>query len=997
MSVLLNTVNTTVVDYDTPFIFTYSIGLSDMNTDIDSATITTFIPTEINYLLPIASYPIHQITEEAVTGGTVLTFVFDPVNYEGVANIIRLQCQFNYPSTITSYTNLTKLYINNGTEPTLESSSATVTLTLVPDFRVTKSKLIPIINPSSGNYAIWEILLENHGSRGAPITNFTLLDALPQGFTLAPLWPLVGYDHSTEVYADHSFDGHQASSVATDLTNFSFGMPGSYTGTKYTITVIGMINTSALPGQYGGTINWSASTINNTQVDYSIEISDPTYTFTLTPDVPSFAKTTNLYRAGIILENSGNSSFTNCLFAVDIPANLELTKFNTGTYGIPNVNFVPNIPYSVGFLYQNANLDTQMEYISGCSTNVNRTISISDLTIPDGYILTTIEVPITSFVPGMRSIIVPNIIGTISDTSASTSIQFHAEVDAMEGTTPYTTYSNDATLISDNVTLSLTKSQNLVDSITNSVLLGETIRYTGIINCIKSYIYEPILIEYLPPEVTYVGNESYEYYDAFNDITYTSTNSSIPFPLPVLHPSVRTLADGNKVVLFSYTGENHYDLRQHDTLKIEFDVVITKVDDQHLTIDNTMYLGNNGPNGVIGPNIQNYVDNALDLDLDTYFPENLAQSNTVSAVLLPLSSIKVDSYIQGTESTSFIDSPMPLSTQSGDSITLRMEVCNIGSHELYNVNLLDILPYVDDVSILNPDMIRGSQFSASYISHTITVLPVTNEATPNFTTYYSSGTNPIRVNESLEPIGTDTWSTTIPATIRSLRFTQDSSPLLPGQIIRIDLVVQGPTDIDPNLIAFNSFAVYSQYKEGNTLYTSNIPLEPFAKSWKGLTPGVISGIVFNDLSMTGIYSATQPGLNQCYVSLADANGTFLNDTWTYRNGTIDGYYEFNNLTAGTYYLIFTIKKKSQVFTKQVLDNPLGNQADSHGIIPPLTLDTTSPSQTVYAGMYDAAVNQILTINKQARGMVRNTIYSNLLLDLKLNEVSEFINYTNSHN
>ena len=97
--------------------------------------------------------------------------------------------------------------------------------------------------------------------------------------------------------------------------------------------------------------------------------------------------------------------------------------------------------------------------------------------------------------------------------------------------------------------------------------------------------------------------------------------------------------------------------------------------------------------------------------------------------------------------------------------------------------------------------------------------------------------------------------------------------------------------------------------------------------------GAIGDFVWNDLNGNGIQDANEPGINNVMVSLFDSQNHLLNSTTTINNGTIDGYYQFTGLCAGTY----SVQVKNPVGYNPTLTNAAGSTTDNDSNPNPTTV------------------------------------------------------------
>lgn len=102
-----------------------------------------------------------------------------------------------------------------------------------------------------------------------------------------------------------------------------------------------------------------------------------------------------------------------------------------------------------------------------------------------------------------------------------------------------------------------------------------------------------------------------------------------------------------------------------------------------------------------------------------------------------------------------------------------------------------------------------------------------------------------------------------------------------------------------------------------------------------VAPAGLGDFVWKDTNGDGLQDPGEPGINGVTVYLLDAVGNVLDSTTTANNGSVDGYYAFNDLDPGDYIVQFT-SPAGYVPTQQLNtagDDPMDSDAD------PMTLQT----------------------------------------------------------
>lgn len=994
MSILKNMVDKTSVNYEQVFIYSFGVSLSDITDEINKATVSVFVPDFLEYYIPSCDCNGINHTEVAVEGGTNIIYEYSGVDFSGIMNTLKLECRFKYPATITSFDCTATLFLNDSVTPFNSSTAPTVNLVLVANFILVKNVYIPITNPVAGGFVIWKTVLRNIGDKGASITNFTMTDILPglpdrSIVKLPELWSIEGNDTSNNRFADTKFDGVVASNIAEDLESFTFDLNGTYTGTEYTIISIGLIEPDAPINQYADTISWSAEGKEVLDASTSLEIINPTPQVEFTSDPPTFVKRGNFFSSITSIENTGNVNMDNVVFTVDVPPQIQSYRFQTGVFGIPEVRFIPNIDYTIDLVFTDANDNSQSQTLTGFNTGVNSSIRAEDIVVPPGYSLSRVIARIPNLVPGTKSIEQPSTYAFVEsvDTTGTTSIQNFSSLAWENAGTPYVETESHTTNINNNVSLVVIKQQANDDLISEDTELNGIIRFRATIECDQSYVYMPILVEALPPSMSYLGNETYTYYDYQNNLFYDSTDVGVAFPLPILRPSEVTLADGIRVVRFSYTGDNSFNLKQRDILTIEFDVKITSIDYASNKISNLMYLGNYGNDGSVGQNAINFLDTTLDYDGDGFISESLAQSLAVNLNVIYSARLDSITKTKGSQNLDYVDGVIPVRSIGGKDVNFKLILTNSGTKPIFNLEIINIVPHVNDTSIINPEIPRLSGFTTGYVDSSIEL------SNPNsdiiFEDFFSDSYNPVRFNTINEEIGDGVWTEEKIENTVAVKYTMVDGSLKPNETIELILTVSTPSEKDEELVAYNTFAVRGSYNDENDRIEELFPVEPFRKGVRGIGEKTINGIVFLDTDKNGIYSFGKPGMNGIVVTLYDDDGNEISQTRTDSFDGLNGYYFFPDIPEGNYYIIFNINDVKYKFTKQVLDNAFGSKPDSLGITPLIVINDQTIEINAYAGLLDVAIDNLLAVNKSANKNMRGAVYSNIALDIKLNDVIDY--------
>lgn len=929
MGTILKSVDKTSVNFQDTFTYTIDISFSGIEGNISSAYVTDFIPSYISYKLPPVSSIIKNVTQTPTDGGTLITFNFGTISNVGISVSIDIQCSFKLVTlNQTSFQNSCDLYINNILENSVQAEN--VTLNVQEDFILTKSVAIPSNKQSSpGARVIYTIILENHlksqggnGDLGAQINNVVISDLLPDNLIIDTNFSIIGNDISGNSYAD-TRSNNKVAVVDGNQINFTLN---SYYGIKYRIIFICNVDSNVVIGTtVSNTAYLEIDGLSRGSTSDTLLITNPIYQGSINQYGPNYSNVGNYISFELSSSNLGNQDLINFTIEENIPDEVSIYRINTGSFMVGIINI--SVPESYTIKYE---LNHSGVYIVLGSYN---TQSSSYVTLPKlnpNDKITKIIWSIPNFPVG----IVPrqNIIldGIVTSTNANNILNnlglLTWDINSIKGSTQVVKLVN----ISDICELNISKS---ISNGATSVIPGQIITYSISFNGNYSQINNPIIADLLSDKVEYVGNELYSFYDYFNNTTKKSSDSNFESIVPIKKEVVSNFNNSNQV-LVRYSISN-FSLRQRGTFTIKFDVKVKigKVG----AISNNATLGTLTENTVITQGQLKYL-NIDDRDNNGITNKYLALSKNANSSILHYAGLSSNKMVKGGLDTSFLEIPSIGSTYEGGSTNYQIIVTNKGNLNFKYIEVIDILPHINDTGIILTSISRGSQYNIYNINkisaHIMENNIVIDDA--SLIVAYSKSYNPLRFsldNHGNNTIGIDNdWSTTLPNPITStcaVKIILSNKLLLPNQSLVIDINALVPTGVKPNYIAYNSIAVKASYINEHNVDTSLIPVEPQKVGIKiiKIEKASIGGNVWLDKNENGNINSFEVGINGIIARLFSINNTLISQTMTVNNSSNSpGYYLFNNLDKGDYYIKFE-RPENLYFTKY--DESTQNKADTN--------------------------------------------------------------------
>lgn len=965
MAILVKTVDKSSVNFTDTFTYTINASFSGLVGNIDSARITDFIPSYISYTLPPVALPLKGIEETPVVGGTLITFDFGSITNLGISIAINLKCKFKLGTdSQTEFINQSNLYINN--ELNLTSSSDPVLLDVSEDFIVEKDIAIPTNKQSApGGRVIYTIILRNklkseggNGDLGAKVNDIVITDVLPEELILDSNFEVYGYDISNKTYADTRYDGTTGTVVGNTIT---FNLPDYY-GTKYRIVFICNVDQDVEIGSsIVNSANLAISSQDRGTASVTLDIGEADYGAYINKYGPNYGSVGNYISFELSVGNNANQDLFTFTIEDIIPDEVEIYRINTGSFKIDMIDVLVKEEYTIEY-----EINKSGQYNLLGRYNTDTAVYVNMPTLQPNQKITKIRWNIANFSVGIvqnQKIVLDGVIMSTNSSGQFTNI---GRITWNEPSGTSVIQDTNTTILNDKSELNIKKviKDNVVDLKPMDIFTYKII-FTGE----GSQVNNPIVSDLLSEKVSYIGNERYVWYDYFDDITMTSSSPNFYDLVPIEKQIIENFNNTGKV-LVRYN-LNGFSLSQKGIFTIEFDVAV-KPGSTGVILNNAV-LGNQGNNGIPGP-LQIVYPDSDDRDGDGITNENLVITPNVSTNIIFSASLASDKKVKGALDSEYTEEPNVGLTYSGGNVDYKLVITNTGNLNFEYLQIVDILPHIDDTGVILNTSSRGSEFDV-YNGNIITAAIVENNIVidkANILVEYSKSYDPVRFssqNFGNSTIGVvDDWSNTPPNPItdaKSIKITLINKILYPNQSLEIDIKCIASMRATPNLVAWNSFAVKASYRNENNTVNQLIPVEPEKVGVRvlALNKASIGGKVWLDKNENGNIDPGELGINGITVELLSSKDIVLDKTVTTNDSkNSPGYYVFNNLDIGDYYVQF-IKPDNLYFT--LCTSYTQNKADTN----------TGKTEMI------SIMNQTQAVTNIDAGFIENINYIFMLLDV----------------
>lgn len=501
---------------------------------------------------------------------------------------------------------------------------------------------------------------------------------------------------------------------------------------------------------------------------------------------------------------------------------------------------------------------------------------------------------------------------------------------------------------------------------------NETIRYrlriTNHAGLGTKDLKDPVLVDVLPEGFEYKGN-----------VTFSSSKGVDGLPVPVV-----TAADiklnhpvrGKTTVNFKWPAGSV--LKIGETITLEYDAKV----ESHASVgnhENLFYMY-----ALDTYKKASSYEIVTDATLNPNAGNELLKAPPCITAIIETAAVNSVLWVKGELDSAYSKFPKSGLTVRGGIADYFLEVENDSNVNIRTLEIIDILPYINDTAVLNPNSARGTTWRPNMIQAIASgyvdglVENVYGEKSKaNLQVYYSTAKNPFRTNQQGQFIGAEpaNWSLVPPtdmSTVQSLKFVVNDFEengkadklMRPGSKIHIAWKMRAPIDTLPGKVAWNSISQTATYVDYNNQTKVLLPAEPqkVGIEVQASVKGELGDFVWLDVNKNGLQDAGETGVNGVKAHLyKKVDGTFTQIATTLTGDNEQGKpgnYLFPNLDAGDYYVVFDIKgmgyeaTKTRVGTNAAIDS---NASVVGGILKTdvITLTNGQKNMTVDLGLFES--------------------------------------------
>jgi uncharacterized repeat protein (TIGR01451 family) len=441
-------------------------------------------------------------------------------------------------------------------------------------------------------------------------------------------------------------------------------------------------------------------------------------------------------------------------------------------------------------------------------------------------------------------------------------------------------------------------------------------------------IINPVIMDLLPLGMVYDGAW-----------TMPSNFNGLSLPMPTFEHIVNYNNTGRELLRWSWTASpTAFDL----VTSVFARVRVTNLATPGVDIVNTYALSGSNVQGCYKKDIYDSTSGLLpdiyDLDNDGSTTDSLCfgtSNGSNSWVRVnAAAALESEKLVKGQLDTDWTKYPATGTTVPGGLADYRLKVENVGNVPMTDIVVIDILPFVGDVGVLDPQD-RLTEWRPNLAG------PVTPPV--GVTVYYSTESNPCRTELGYTSVGcvAANWSTAPPSDItqvQSLKFDFGSIVLAPADSLYLTWPMRAPVNAPSNgEIAWNSFGYIGTRTDNNNPL---LPSEPIKVGIKldPVEPAVYGDFVWLDTNQDGLQDAGENGVSGVTVEIYQDNGDGISNPATdlyigFTVTDINGNYIFPNLPAGNY---FAVIYPPAGYVISPSNQGINDTIDSDGVIMPVT-------------------------------------------------------------
>jgi protocatechuate 3,4-dioxygenase beta subunit len=888
-------------DYVLSYTFSSTIG------DFYNAVIRDVLPPGIVYSGAVGSSPhvANVSTPGSGSGGTVVFTMTEPLS-AGSSGTLKIRARYPLGTTTNGLTrtNVTTASANAGSEtgPVVNASSGGVTTTASAACLWTVSVTAPAnvaVNqpvgirvrlmrpsPNVGNYSV--------------LTGSTLSATLPVGVTPADVLdtlggtltgtglagnPVVVTWPTGALNADGSDGGEETGRnlvIRFPAPPFSTGQTPSLAGAASLLLAAG--GGSCAPTTTA-TVTLAAATTTG-----------------LTSKAASSASVnadgSSLFQWQIRADNTGRTALDNLLITDHLPVNFALQRIL-----MPGSVSYPPATNFITVRYRRSDAGATLSTWPGGPFAVNVTLQVSGLALPAGVYVSYVEFDLGT---------VP--VGFATGSSSGNRFRLEGTLLPIGWDVPPTVLVTGNTVCNSNIltatssqpgTVNLTSapvcvtatvpttrpaSTKAIESGTSPSPGGLTLWRVETSTGAGSALVNPMAMDLLPVELEYVPGT----FARRTDGTYNSSGAGDPTDSLEVLPNYN--GTGRTLLRWQYT--NSFPENTRATVRFQTRLKAGVANGTSVTNRSDVWANPTLQNGAVILYASPVTD-SNDLNGNGSTTDQIGQSAATAILVSASAALESRKLVKGALDTEYTRYPDFGFTVPGGAVDYRIAVFNNGSVNVTNIVLLDILPSIGDVGVIDPQP-RLSAWTP-LLTGPINVL-VNGAAVPGTIVDYSTAANPCRPDfVPAGPVGCTApgWSTSLPSPLSATRAFRVTFPatyaLAAGDSMTIDIPMVAPMSFTPGFISWNSFAYRA------TPAAAGLPelkAEPIKVGVSAIPPYALGDYVWLDENSDGYQDAGEPGIPNVRVNLFATNGTFLATTLT----DASGHYLFSGLLVDAAYV-----------------------------------------------------------------------------------------------